>query len=587
MTIFRFIKYVTFSRPMTIGLVLFFSLLAGILELFSLAMVLPVLMNLLDSEQATGLAGKFIALTGFSDIPLTQALMFIALFMSIRGLLMLCADFIIVKVARDLEVDVRSNIFANLVNARWDYIQTQDLGKLPNLILRETEKYAVAIQKLGQFLSSALIAGILILSSLFASWQLAVLFVVAVLPYFIFVRFLNKRISGHAQERIVAANQLSAQISENLMHMKYIKSSSLETYTSERFHRSIKTYAHHFFRVICYARFIKNFPEIFGVLIIAVLVFYAHSSMGMESADIIFFLLLMFRGYRQISGIQTMLSSLVENIPSYQTCQNFLEDCAKNKEQEQEKKQPPPSPDSVHIETQNVTYTYPSRENPALKAINITLPKTGLIAFIGESGAGKTTLIDLILGLMPPQDGTIRIKENQTLSESNIKLWRENIGYVPQDPFLITGSLKDNILLHAQDQTDEHLVHIGKLTQIHDFVQNLPDGYETPIGLINTGLSGGQKQRIAIARALAKDPAFLILDEATSALDPKTEREIKDVIIEISKSKLVLMIAHSNEMIKDADTIYLMHNAELAAAGHYKDLLKNSDVFQTYISKTN
>lgn len=584
MSFFKFLKDVFFSRPAIALLVSAFFFLAGILELFSMAMVLPVLMDLFSSTEKTGLAYELTQFIGFSDISFGQALIFISVFMSLRGVLIFIADFVMVKVARDLEVEMRSSLFTSLVQANWLYIQRQNLGNVPNLILRETEKYAVAIQKLGQFLSSFFIAGVLITTSVIASWQLAALFVLSVSPYLVFSRFLSKKISIHAKKRLGEANQVSAQMSENLVHLKYIKSSALEDQVSARFIRSVKAYADHFFKVMFHARLIKNFPEIFGVLIISLLIFYSHHSMGLQPADIVFFLLLMFRGYRQISGVQTVLSSVLENIPSFEICENFLEDSQAHKEQPHGTTQNIAEP--LHLRLDNVTYTYPSRDKPILSAFDLQLPQRGLVAFIGTSGAGKTTVVDLLLGLIEPQDGRVLLNEDIALSSISYEAWRARIGYVPQDPFLVSGSIRDNILLHATDKSEGHLVSVAKMARVDDFVADLPDGYDTHLGFVNTGLSGGQKQRIALARALAHDPSILILDEATSALDPQTEADIRGAVKSISQSKLVVMIAHSMEMVKEADVIYFMANGTVLAAGSYEDLSANNAAFRSYVSGT-
>ncbi|MCI5060212.1 MAG: ABC transporter ATP-binding protein/permease, partial [Alphaproteobacteria bacterium] len=477
------------------------------------------------------------------------------------------------KVARDLELEVRTELFSSFINTSWSFIQSQELGKIPNLLLRETEKYSTAIQQLGKFLSACLIAGILVISSVFASWQLALLFVSAVLPYFLLTRLINKRVSTHAKKRIVEANSMSAQISENIMHLKYVKASALEDLIASKFSQNVKKYASHCFKIACYMRFIKNFPEIFGVLIIAALIIYSHSYMGLKTADIIFFLLLMFRGYRQISGVQTILSSMIENIPSYEICQNMIQQSLNNKEKISGKKEN--LINKIKISLKGLVFSYDRASTPTLKNINLNLPENGLIAFVGLSGAGKTTLADLVLGLISPQEGSITIDGKQSLHDMNLQDWRQKIGYVPQEPFLISGTIGENILLHAQDKTDAHLHKIAKLAKLDQFIEDLPEKYDTHLNLVNTGISGGQKQRIALARALAHKPSLLILDEATSALDAQTAKDIRETIKDISNSIPVLMIAHSLDMIKQADIIHVMENGQIIESGQYDKLTKN------------
>lgn len=571
MNILAFSREVFASRPGVIAAICGLFFLAGVLELLSIAMVLPVLMGLFSASGEAGFAGEIIAAIGLSGLSLSGALILISVFMLLRGLLIQRVDFIMAGLARDLEVEIRGALFSSFLQAGWPYLVKQDLGRIQNLILRESEKYSIAIQKLGQFLSAALIAGILILSSVMVSWQMAAMFAVAVLPYMVLTRLVSKRISACAKRRVTAAGEVSAQIAESVMHLKYIKASSLEDRTSAQFMARVSEYAGHFYNIMCYTRFIKNFPEIFGVLMISVLIIVSHSLMGQNPADMVFFLLLMFRGYRQVSGVQTVLASLVENIPSYETCLRFIRDARENRENRGQGRDFDAR--SLRIGIRNLSFSYRDDAPPVLQDINLDIPETGLVAFAGPSGSGKTTLADLLLGLMPPQKGDILINGDLGMSEINLEQWRGRIGYVPQEPFLIYGTIRENILLHATDRTDARLHAVAALARVDEFVRDLPGQYETPLGLINTGLSGGQKQRIALARALAHDPLFLILDEATSALDARTEKDIREAVKNISRTRPVLMIAHSLEMLKEADIIHVLEKGRILESGSYESLI--------------
>lgn len=582
MTFYSFFRDVFLSRPLFALFISGLFFLAGILELVSMALVLPVFMQLLGGSQDAGIAANLIGFIGFSDVSLPEALFFISLLMVFRGILMLLADFAMAKLARDLEIEVRVSLYSSFVKSTWSYILSQDLGRMPNIILREPEKYSIAVQKLGQFLSALFISAVLIGSSILVSWQLLLLFSVAVLPYFILTRFLNKRVLNHSQKRLMNANKLSSHISESLMHLKYIKASSLEKSEIDRFSSRVKGYANHFFKIICYMRFIKNFPEIFGIVIISGLVILAHESLGDKPADIIFFLLLMFRGYRQISGLQTILSSLIENIPSYEMCQKFIKECV----EKVERLKGDDLQGQIHLKVKDVSFGYDNAQDLVLKSVNLDLPVKGLVAFAGASGAGKTTLVDILLGLYPQKSGEISVSERGSLSNIDVSQWRKSIGYVPQEPFLISGSIKDNILIHSEDKSEENLLSAAKKAKVDHFVEEFPDGFNTNVGLINTGLSGGQKQRIALARALAHETNILILDEATSALDAQTAQDIKEALLEISKQKLVVIIAHSADMLKAADLIYTLDKGEVKEQGNYENLMSNRGALWELFKKT-
>lgn len=583
MYLLGFFKDTISERPKTIIAVSIFYFIAGVLEIFSMAMVLPVLMGLFETDYGSGIAEKFLSAIHLQDLSFHSALIWIAIFMFMRGLTMYVADLMIARMVSNLEAHTRNQLFRALTHAKWPYLQEQNLGKIPNLLLRETERYSMAVLYLGRFLSAFLISGALIASSVFASWQMCILFVLSVAPYLIISKLINKRISHHAESRVKQANDISAALSESLLHLKYIKSSGLENVVISKVTKLIKAYTHHFFKAMSYNIKIKYFPEVFGVVIIAVLIIFAKNYIGTSPADIVFFLLLMFRGYRQIANVQSVLANVIENVPSYRACKQMIEASAAQKEDNFEiATLPKGDVQTDFIKITDLKFTYQNQNHPTLEGINITLPKTGLIAFVGLSGAGKSTLMDIILGLVPASDGGIKIAQDHTL---NIQKWRKKIGFVPQEPFLISGTILENILMHTDDKSEETLHKVAKIAHIDGFVDKLPNKYDTQIGFINTGLSGGQKQRIALARALAHDPEILILDEATSALDTQTTNAIKDTITEISKRKLVLMIAHNMQMIKDADKIYVLEHGQIATSGTY-DTLERSKIFKLYLKTT-
>jgi len=556
-----FVQDVFKSRPLTaIGISITYFI-AGILELFSMAMILPVLMGLFESSSQSGMATQFLSFIKLDDITPTQALVYIAVFMSLRGILMYLADLTVMKVAYAIERDTRNSLFSSFLEAKWSYIFHHKLGELPNIILRESERYSLAVQYLGRFLSGFFIAGVLVASSVFASWQLCALFVLAVLPYLLISRLLNKKISRHAESRVGVANDISHHVSESTLHLKYIKSSALEKKVTQLANQLIDKYAHHAFKVSSFHVAITHFPEVFGVITIAILITLAQNQIGTDPSDIIFFLLLMFRSYRQIASVQKLFGHMLENIPSYTLCKNMIKNAQAHKEEliagDLDKSALTP----IHINDLYFSYSDDSNA-PTLSGINLDLPPNGIIVFTGESGAGKSTLIDLILGLIKPNQGSINLANNTSLNDINLLAWREAIGYVPQEPFLISGSIRDNILLHSDDKSDENLFKVAKMAKVDSFVSKLSDGYDTKIGLINTGVSGGQKQRIALARALAGNPSILILDEATSALDAQTAEEIRTAIKEIAKEKLVLMIAHNQETMDMADMLYILDKGQ-------------------------
>ena len=230
-----------------------------------------------------------------------------------------------------------------------------------------------------------------------------------------------------------------------------------------------------------------------------------------------------------------------------------------------------------------VGYTYPQADRPGLVDVDLTLRAGERIGVVGTSGAGKTTLADVILGLLPPAQGTIAV-DGTPIDAGNIRAWQRCVGYVPQDIFLIDGSLLENIGFgYAPEAIDRAKAErAARIAQLHDFaMQDLPDGYHTRIGERGVRLSGGQRQRIGIARALYHDADLIVFDEATSALDNLTEREVMAAIDALPGDKTVLIIAHRLSTVKGCDRIVVMDRGKVAGCGTWEALMDSTPEFRT------
>lgn len=205
------------------------------------------------------------------------------------------------------------------------------------------------------------------------------------------------------------------------------------------------------------------------------------------------------------------------------------------------------------ISIQHLTFAYPSKETDVFHNVSFDIPKGKFVGIIGPSGAGKTTFVDILLGLLPPKSGTITVDGNDIYK--NISGWLDNIAYVPQNIYLIDGSIKDNIAfgIAPEDVDDSRIQEVLKMAELYDFVQTLPEKENTSAGDRGAKLSGGQKQRIGIARALYHNPNVLILDEATSALDNETEKQITDTILKLKGKITIIAIAHRLSTLENCD----------------------------------
>jgi ATP-binding cassette, subfamily B, bacterial PglK len=242
-----------------------------------------------------------------------------------------------------------------------------------------------------------------------------------------------------------------------------------------------------------------------------------------------------------------------------------------------------PLPMRERLELRDVVYVYPNAERPALHGLSLEIRANTTVGIVGGTGAGKTTAMDVILGLLPPQDGALLVDGQEVTGEAGLRAWRRSLGYVPQSIFLMDDSVAANIAFGVPpEKIDQEAVErAARMAELHRFVvEELPEGYATRVGDRGVRLSGGQRQRIGIARALYHDPDVLILDEATSALDNLTERAVMNAVARLGGAKTIVLVAHRLSTVRPCDEIFLLEGGRVAARGTYDELVDQSNTFR-------
>ncbi|WP_240549230.1 ABC transporter ATP-binding protein [Billgrantia antri] len=236
---------------------------------------------------------------------------------------------------------------------------------------------------------------------------------------------------------------------------------------------------------------------------------------------------------------------------------------------------------NTEIQLHDISLTYPGKEEPALKDLTLTIPAKQVIGLVGASGSGKSTAIDVLLGLIQPQQGELLV-DGQPINDANRRKWQNSIGFVPQSIFLADASIRENIAFGIPPENiDEARIHQAiRMAHLDELIEELPQGLDTHVGERGVQLSGGQRQRIGIARALYDDADVLVLDEATSALDGITEKLIMDAIHDFSGKKTIIMIAHRLATVRQCDSIFLLANGQSVDQGCYSDLAERNTIFQ-------
>ncbi len=291
--------------------------------------------------------------------------------------------------------------------------------------------------------------------------------------------------------------------------------------------------------------------------------------------------LYVFAGYRLMPALQQIynaLTNLTYIRPSLDSLYNDLKDLKPSNRNEHENTLLL----AESILLKNICYNYPNTSRTALKDINLTIPAKSIVGIVGTTGSGKTTTIDIILGLLEPQKGTLEV-DGKIITNENVRSWQRSIGYVPQNIFLSDDTVAANIAfgIDPEHRNQEAIERASKIANLDEFIlEELPKKYETTIGERGVRLSGGQRQRIGIARALYHSPKVLILDEATSALDNQTEKAVMEAINNVSKEVTIILIAHRLSTVKNCNKIFILEKGRLKNEGTFEELIKVNENFR-------
>jgi ATP-binding cassette, subfamily B, bacterial PglK len=317
----------------------------------------------------------------------------------------------------------------------------------------------------------------------------------------------------------------------------------------------------------------------FGGIILIIL--YKMSYSGTFSAALPIISLYVFAGYRLMPAAQLIYSSFTQLAFTTASIEKLYID-VKNLKPSNVYQDKGILPLNKMISLKNIFYSYPNTSRTVLKNISFNIALKNTIGLVGATGSGKTTVVDIILGLLEAQKGTLEV-DGQIINKQNCQSWQRSIGYVPQNIYLSDDTVSANIAFGQEPKNidQEKIQKASKIANLHDFVmQELPNKYETTIGERGIRLSGGQRQRIGIARALYFNPNVLIFDEATSALDNLTEKHVMDAVNNLSKHKTIIMIAHRLSTVKKCDKIFLFEKGELKNEGTFDELININENFK-------
>lgn len=402
------------------------------------------------------------------------------------------------------------------------------------------------------------------------------------LTYVIVFAIASRSLKLLGQSRIKANQERFTAVSEAFGGAKEVKVGRLEEIYVQRFAKPAEIFA----RDQSAAQIIAILPRYaleaiaFGGMLL-VLLYLMKKDGGFDSALPII-TVYAFAGYRLMPALQQIYGALTQLRFAREALDALEQDLSNLQSKLTPRELPDAIPMTRSITLNQVSYSYPDSPQPALQGIDLSIPVRSVVGLVGTTGSGKTTTVDVILGLLEPTMGSLRV-DGKPITAENRSQWQRSIGYVPQYIYLADANVAANIAfgVNAENIDCQALERAAKLADLHEFVINgLPDGYNTMVGERGVRLSGGQRQRIGIARALYHNPEVLIMDEATSALDNITEQAVMSAVNSLSKKITIILVAHRLSTVRRCDKIYLMEGGRVEAYGTYEGLLSSSDRFR-------
>ena len=509
----------------------------------------------------------------------------IILAFSLKGGSLYFAKTILIRTAQEITKIIQMQVMRSLITADTEVIDKKHTGKFishltfdVSLISRLVSNVILNLTK-----DSFTLIGLLIVM-FYQNWKLAFFAIIMIPLATIAARSLGKRIGKVTVEAADRTGELSTYLIEIFKNHKMIKIFQKENYEFGRTERFINNLKDKVIKIETVLVRASPIMETLTGLMIALLIFYSgklimSGELGLN--NFFSFLAAMMLAYQPVRSLATLNMSLNQGLAAARRILPLIDNENKIKELENAKEL---KISKGEIRFEKVNFKYNKDEGEVLNDIDIFIEGGEMTSLVGHSGAGKSSLLNLIPRFYDRDDGDIKI-DNQSIYKTKIRSLRSNISLVAQDITLFDDTIRNNILYANPDASNEELNEAAKFSYSKEFIEKLPNKFETLIGENGIRLSGGEKQRISIARAMLKKSSIILLDEATSSLDSDTETKIQEAIKLLTNNKTTLVIAHRLSTIKNSKKIYVIDDGKIVADGNHENLLKNSEIYKNFYEK--
>jgi ABC-type multidrug transport system fused ATPase/permease subunit len=574
-------------------------LLSGIAEIVGIASIMPFMGMVVSPDVVVHNHYLSFLYHYFSFSSTTTFLRFIGVIvlsiMLVSNLISALTIWGVLQFSFSLGKDLSNKMFSSYLNHSYVFFLNRNSSELVQNILWEIGRIVNGILiPLLTIYSKIVVAASILGLLVWMNPQLALVAGLVLGGAYSLVFFLVRKSLSKSGNEVSVENAKRTQIAyETLGGIKDIKLLGRERDFYDRFQKPIELYALYQSRSQMISLLPRYALETLAYGGIIVIVIYLLAVQKSASHTLPMMALYALAGYRIMPALQQIFANLASvrfNISAVERITKDLKTLSPQKDGDP----PVPSPETTplpftgSISLENIVFRYTDRPEPVLKGVSLSIKANTTIGIVGSTGSGKTTTLDILLGLLEPESGRLII-DGIPISKENVRSWQANIGYVPQQIMLMDDTIERNIAFGIpDDKVDrEKVVKAAKLAHLHDFIEKeLEKGYGTEIGEKGVRLSGGQRQRIGIARALYHEPSVLVLDEATSALDNITENVIMEALHTLSRQKTILMVAHRLTTVRECDWIFVMENGHLSDQGTYQELLSRNTIFQQLAPKS-
>jgi len=509
----------------------------------------------------------------------------IVLTFSVKGIALYLAKSIMISVAEEVKKVLQSEMVKSLINADTQLIDQKHSGKFISNLTYDVNHITTLLSTaiLNLFKDSLTLIALLFVM-FYQNWKLSLIAMIMIPIASIVSQGLGKRVKKVVTEAQEKSGSLNSYLIELFKNHQLIKIFQREEYESTRADQHLGQLKDKNKKIeIIFVRMSPIMETLTGIMI-AILIYYSGKLALKDEIDVgsfFSFLAAMMLAYQPVRALSTLNIAIKQGLSAASRILPIIDN--KNKITDHQDAQDINIKNSS-INFKNINFRYNLEEEDVLKNINIYMPGGKMTSLVGHSGSGKSTLLKLIARFYDAQSGDILIDE-QSIYKTKIKSLRNQISLVSQDTTLFDDTIRNNIAYAKKDASDEEIIAASKFSYSHEFIDKLPNKYETVIGENGVRLSGGEKQRLSIARAMIKKSPIILLDEATSSLDAETESKIQEALKILTKDKTTIVIAHRLSTILNSDQIYIIDAGNVVANGKHDDLLNRSELYKNFYEK--